>query len=253
MIEESIKNDIWRIYLKYSRTGVYGNKNNRIKLRNNRIGSTRYNRVKKKLTHIYLDKEYGIKSLAKELDLSYTVTRQLLEFLDIPMRKGRNVVTERVKKLRKEKAIFESEHKIGFNDPSIKRKYDGMARGVQGYYFNQSTQSYVWLRSSWEYIFAKWLDKTKHNWKIETKHYIVNDRVYRPDFFLYNDKWELTKIIEIKGYWDNNSDKAETLNKMIKEDMVIIRNMEKYIPENSTYAIELAEWKQRRILTHAKN
>lgn len=251
---EQLKNDIWRIYGKYQRNGVYRNsKIDRIERRVQRIDTVRYLNVKKQIEILYFQEKYGIKLLARKLGLTYTVTRQLMQFLNIPIRKGRNIVTDRVKKLRKEKAIYESKNKIGFNDPSISRKYEGMARGVQGYYLNKSTNEYVWLRSSWEYIFAKWLDKTKHNWKVEETHYLIEGSIYRPDFFIYDDEWKLKSIIEIKGYWDSNSDKAKKLNESIDVDIIIIRDIKKYIIGNSNYHRELAEWKTKRITKNGKD
>lgn len=250
---ENIKNDIWRIYLKYQRDGVYKSTKKRISLRNKRINTARYLRVKSQIEHLYCSQEYGIKLLAREFGLTYTVVRQLLNFLEIPMRKGRDVVTDRVKVFRKEKAIYESKNRIGFNDKTIKRKCEGMARGVQGYYLNRSTNSLVWLRSSWEYIFAKWLDKTNHNWKIEDVCYQIDDMIYRPDFFIFDENWKLIKIVEIKGYWDNNSEKALKLNETLKIDVIIIRDIEKYIPSDSKYHKELSEWKTKRILKDGEN
>lgn len=251
---EQLKNDIWRIYIKYQREGVYkGNNKKRVELRNRRINTKRYLEVKKRMEYLYYNQEYGLKLLAKKLNLSYSVVRHLMGFLNIPIRRGYNVVTNRLKKFRKQKAIHESKKRIGFNNPNIKRKYEGMARGVQGYYLNKSTNSLVWLRSSWEYIFAKWLDKTKHNWKIEETYYNLNDAIYRPDFFIYDDDWNLIQIIEIKGYWDNNADKAKALNDQLNVDVIIIREIDKYIADGSNYHKELSEWKTKRIIKDGKN
>ena len=56
----------------------------------------------------------------------------------------------------------------------------------------------IWLRSSWELSFAKYLDREKINWKYEPKRFkLRSGRTYCPDFFL--PKYD--KYIEIKGWW----------------------------------------------------
>ncbi|HRP37975.1 MAG TPA: hypothetical protein PLS50_09285, partial [Candidatus Dojkabacteria bacterium] len=123
------------------------------------------------------------------------------------------------------------------------------ARGVQGYYLNQSTNELVWLRSSYEYIFAKWLDRTKHNWKMEMAYYKIGHSIYRPDFFIHDAEWNLIKIVEIKGYWDSNANKALLLNEQLKNiDVVIVRDIEQFIEGNGLYEHQLKEWKEKRIL-----
>lgn len=72
-----------------------------------------------------------------------------------------------------------------------------MSKFVYSYcgYYND-----LYLRSSYEYVFCKILEKQKINFKMEQEKYLLpNGKYYIPDFFIYNDKNELIKIIEIKG------------------------------------------------------
>lgn len=244
----NIDRKIWTVYGKYQRKGLYKENKKRLSLREKRIGSKRYNELKSYFENLYHDKEYGIKSLAKTHNMTPSNMRGLLEFLKIDLRSGRNVVTNRVKRLRSEKAILESKEKRGFNDPTLCRKYEGISRGVQGYYYNKSSKDYVWLRSTWEFIFAKWLDRTNHNWKVEETYFNLENRIYRPDFFIYDENWNnLVKIIEVKGYWDNNSDKAKLLKDKLKNvEIVVIKDINKFIEDNKTYHQELRIWKKER-------
>jgi hypothetical protein len=151
------------------------------------------------LSHHYTDLGYGYKSLIKEFDLpiTYPVLRKLLGLVGIPVRQGMNVCTERLKKVRSQNVENEKNYfyKWPEKHPDLVRVF---GRGVQGYYFNQSKQKYVWLRSSYEYIFAKFLDKNKFMWDVEYKTYEMNGKTYRPDFFIFENE-KISSIVEIKS------------------------------------------------------
>lgn len=74
-------------------------------------------------------------------------------------------------------------------------------RGYSGYY----KESY--LRSSYEYVFARILDFDKTDWTYEEKIYSLNDRNYKPDFFLYKNK-KLEKVVEVKSEIKRENEKA---------------------------------------------
>ena len=230
----TIDQKLWRVYFKYNRTGLYKN-NIRIERRSQRINTARYLELKKYFQSLY--DEYGIKHIANKHNLTYTNMRQLLKFFGVEIRKGMNVVIPSLCESRRQKALSEHKAGIGWFDPEIRRKIEKTnARGVQGYYLNQSTNELVWLRSTYEYIFAKWLDRTKHNWKMEMTYYKLGTSIYRPDFFIHDENWNLVKIIEIKGYWDSNVNKALLLNEQLKNiDVVIITDIEQFIEGNGLY------------------
>lgn len=64
--------------------------------------------------------------------------------------------------------------------------------GYAGYYRG------LYLRSSIEYTFVKYLEYKGINWRYEEKTYDLEGVNYKPDFFIYEGE-ELVKIIEIKG------------------------------------------------------
>lgn len=68
-----------------------------------------------------------------------------------------------------------------------------MNRGYAGYY------SGFYLRSSYEYAYAKFLDHMGVKWKYETEIYKLGSSTYKPDFFIYNENNKLIKIVEIKS------------------------------------------------------
>ena len=53
------------------------------------------------------------------------------------------------------------------------------------------------MRSSWEILYAKYLDKNKIKWEYESKQFDLGKLTYRPDFYLP----KTDTYIEIKGYW----------------------------------------------------
>lgn len=200
----------------------------------------------------YNEYEWGLKIIARNvLGISYTNCRSIFKFLNIEHKKGRSVTSDFCNKFKKEKAIHETLHKTGFSNPELKRFSVTTSRGVQGYYFNKSTNSYVWLRSTYEYIYAKFLNKIGVNWKTEQKYYILSDKTkYSPDFYIYDENWNLQKIVEIKGYFDCRAYKTALLKEEYYKDsnidVILIQNIKLYLEENSKYDKELQTWKTLR-------
>lgn len=185
----------------------------------------------------------GLKLLARDMDISYTKMRRLLAFVDIPIRKGYSVVTDNLRRVRSENATKSG----GWRHRRTKNK--NTERGVQGYFFNLSKQKYVWLRSTYEVILAKWLDKNKLEWDVEAQQWMVGIEAYRPDFFVYDNN-KLTKIIEVKGYYKNRLWKFEELKKepsLQNVEFCLIDNITPFLNGN-TYLGELKWWKQNRLL-----
>jgi hypothetical protein len=203
-----------------------------------------YNEFREYIYELYHIQEYGLKSIAKELGISYTSVRGLFSILSIDFKKGRSVVSNRLKKIRRDNAI--KSH--GWRDK--RTKTINTERGVQGYFFNEIKNKYVWLRSCYEYIFAKWLNENKIDWDVEIELFKVSEQEsYRPDFFLYENN-NVSSIVEIKGYYKNRLWKVEKLKKLLKEkkvEVILIDNIKPYII-NSTYQKELKWWKINRLL-----
>jgi hypothetical protein len=208
--------------------------------------------IKNELNHLYTE-GFGIKSIASAIGISYTNCRYLLSKAGIEMRTGHSIVTDKLKESRRNKALAEKKNKTGWFNVNVRTNLKIKAktrRGVQGWYFNQSIQKWVWLRSTYEYIFAKWLDQTKHLWDIEVKCFDINGETYRPDFFIYDNNMNITKIVEIKGYYDNRTYKAEILNQMLNIEVCVIgltnQTIAPYIETGLTYGSELKNWKITR-------
>jgi hypothetical protein len=185
----------------------------------------------------------GLKLLAKEVGINYTKIRRLFAFADIPIRKGRSVVTEHLRQVRSDNAKKFG----GWRDRQTKNK--NTERGVQGYFFNQSRQKYVWLRSTYEVILAKWLDTSKIDWDVESQQWMIGTESYRPDFFVY-ENGNLVKIIEVKGYFKNRLWKFDELKKdpsLKTVEFCLIDEITPFLNGN-TYLGELKWWKQNRLL-----
>ncbi|WP_425311835.1 restriction endonuclease [Neobacillus novalis] len=66
-------------------------------------------------------------------------------------------------------------------------------RGYAGFYKGH------YLRSSYEYAYAKYLDYFSIHWRYEEKVFDLGYKMYKPDFFLYDKDNRLQKIVEIKS------------------------------------------------------
>jgi len=68
----------------------------------------------------------------------------------------------------------------------------------------------IWMRSTWEVKYAKWLDKRNIKWYYELKTFDLGKTTYTPDFYLP----ESDTYIEIKGWWRGDSKKKFRLFKV---------------------------------------
>lgn len=217
----------------------------------------RYQETKDWFKNKYNIEEYGIKSLIKdfELPMTYSVLRTTLRFFDIKLREP-NIKIKRLNELRYNKAINEHILGIGFGSEESIRKVQckiSIARGIQGYYFNKSKNKYVWLRSSSEYTYAKWLDEHNFEWDVEVVMYTLKSgKKYRPDFFIYENN-EIKKIVEIKGYWVDKVWKFDEIKEQLNgtgiECILIDKDNIRNYTNNKNI---IKEWKQIRILKEQK-
>ena len=173
----------------------------------------------------YLQKKYnegyGYKVLARELNLSYTQIRNLfLRYLNLDVRTGNDVVTNKVKEFRSSRV--QGKKNPFYNWPELKgHLHDNSTKGIQGYYKRKNGQ-YVWLRSSWEYIYAKWLDSKNINWEYESKSYkLSNGETYRPDFKILDE--EDFYFVEVKGaLYEDRLYKVKMFQKEYTETKIIV-------------------------------
>jgi hypothetical protein len=75
--------------------------------------------------------------------------------------------------------------------------------GKGSYYKN------IWMRSSWEAAYAKYLTKNHIKWQYESKTFDLGNMTYTPDFYLP----ETDTYVEIKGWW---RDKAKIKFELFK-------------------------------------
>lgn len=143
----------------------------------------------------YLKEEYnsgfGLKVLARSLGLTYSKIRTLFKHCDIEIRRGHNVITEKLREFRSQRVKGKKNPFYAWTD-NKKYSHLGRVRGKQGYYNG------VWLRSSWEFTYAKYLDKKNIKWKYEEQLFKFKDNTtYKPDFFIYKNG-QLDRIVEVK-------------------------------------------------------
>ena len=79
----------------------------------------------------------------------------------------------------------------------VKRSQGYASRGYFGFHINWENKK-LFLRSKLEYIYASYLDSIKQKYSTEDNIYLINDKSYKPDFFLYDNNNNLIKIVEVK-------------------------------------------------------
>lgn len=76
----------------------------------------------------------------------------------------------------------------------------------------RSRQGFIMhCRSSWEYKTAQYFDKLGVRWSYESKLLILGKEKYLPDFFIFNQRGKLLKIVEVKGRF-MPADRAKTMH-----------------------------------------
>lgn len=76
-----------------------------------------------------------------------------------------------------------------------------------GYYMGN------YLRSSYEYAYALYLDTVNANWNYEVKSYDLGFKIYKPDFFIYDKIGNIIKVVEVKS---NNPKEVELGKKSLE-------------------------------------
>lgn len=97
-------------------------------------------------------------------------------------------------------------------------------RGYAGYYKN------FYLRSSYEYAYAKYLDFYSIAWDYERQIFNIESKLYKPDFFILNPDNTIKKIVEIKS-------RNPTAIQVAKQNLT-------YIKGNYGYEVEVISYKQ---------
>ncbi|MEB2492939.1 hypothetical protein SOP93_17405 [Peribacillus frigoritolerans] len=86
-----------------------------------------------------------------------------------------------------------------------------MVKAYGGYYKD------IFLRSSYEYAYALYLDEIGIKWGYELQNFRLSKKVYKPDFFLYDTDWNLLKIAEVKSESASERKKASEYKKQMKD------------------------------------
>lgn len=192
----------------------------------------------------YHDKGMGIKYLIKhfELPITYSVLRTVLKISGNELHSDR-VVNEWLSNVRKEQCKVNMENREGWFKQSVIRSHNH--KGYQGKYFNKGLQKLVHLRSTYEYIFAKWLDSQNIIWDVEVKSFKLNTGGwYTPDFFIF-ENGKLVRIVEVKGWKDKRFFKVEALRRLIEEKIEVVTILgEEIIAYSQDFKKDILEWKQ---------
>jgi len=95
------------------------------------------------------------------------------------------------------------------NSCELKRRY--LCKIMSGSNVNKEKYKKIWMKSSYEIAYAKWLDKQMIKWQYEPKTFDLGDTTYTPDFYLP----KTDTYIEIKGYWWHDAKKKFKLFKKL--------------------------------------
>jgi len=193
--------------------------------------------------------EFGIKTIVKLINdqsISYSIIRRILKDLKIEI--SSRTCTDDLKRVRSINAI-----KHGNFDDWTTKFHQRKERGIQGYFLTKNND-YVWLRSSYEFFYAKFLDENNIEWKYEERSYMLKDgSTYRPDFFIYEDG-KLSKIIEVKGtYFFTAQNRIDKANLVAKEfDLKIIILTQNELNQLGNLSAASYEWKKVRRLVKSE-
>ena len=194
---------------------------------------------------LYYKYELGNPSMSRLLSIPKSRMRNIGEKSGLK-RRDNSFTADRVK-------AFRSQRISGINNmqhyPDIcnmdETRYN---TGIGGYYHRKNDDK-IFLRSCWEYIYAKWLDRNNIQWEYEVRQYKVVTTAgkwygYRPDFFIYNKgSNELSHVVEVKGYNKSAQFKTLLLEKQHNIKVVLVDNINHYLTETN-YHKELKTWKQ---------
>jgi hypothetical protein len=97
-----------------------------------------------------------------------------------------------------------------------------MNRGYAGFYNKK------YLRSSYEYAYAKYLDFYNIKWEYEQRTFDVGFKIYKPDFFVYKENGELDLIVEIKSRDKKAIESAQKTLEALKQKYNIEHNIVSY-------------------------
>lgn len=96
--------------------------------------------------------------------------------------------------------------------------YGKIRHGKGAYYKN------IWMRSSYEVLFAQFLDLSGIKYKYESKTFDLGNSTYTPDFYI--PEWNL--YIEVKGWWrDDAKKKFKAFKKLYKNVKIKIIDCKK--------------------------
>lgn len=208
---------------------------------------TRYIDLYNFLKYEYIDNEQGIKYLIKykKLNVSYSIFRTLIIKSGLSLHQA-NVITNHLRNIRSINANKQLAEHSGFFSHEAQKNTHSKIRGLQGYYYNSVLNKYVWLRSTWEYIYAKWLNAHNIKWDVECKTFILSKEAYRPDFFIFDDENNLVSIVEVKGFWKNRLHKYYELQELHPElNLSLITDISPY---SENYKKDKNVWKSLRKL-----
>ena len=235
-----------KIFLKFNSFG-----RSKRKLRRSWCLSIKTSRALDPLRKAYAD-GYGFKTLAKEIGITYSVIRTAFDMFELPKRTGQNVVTQRLREMRSANVTGDANPWFNWttNRPDM---HAGLhkATGRNGWW-KDANGRVIYLRSTFEYAIARYLDEHNYIWDVETVRFKTPYGMYTPDFVVFKQDGTLL-ILEVKGTFNNDLYMRKSVwfkdfvtNNLPCVRFVIINKIDKFIA-GQNYKSLLDEWDNCRL------
>jgi hypothetical protein len=190
---------------------------------------------------------YGLKKIAQMISVSGWTYALLRRFFlqEGVLRRGQNVVTPKTRLMRSQKVR-------GAKNPFYRwtenPRYVAKIKRFNCGWYQSPIAGAVFLRSSYEWIMAMYLDSQQIHWKFEVRDYVLpNGETYRPDFFIYSINGDLEKVIEVKSRYTLllRGYKVDLLRKVCDTPIELVSDILPYAP-NHLNSIEKCQlgWKR---------
>jgi len=156
-------------------------------------GNFKYHISKKELIKLYIKQKYTLQKIANFFNCSVCVIQNKFKIYKINARKNSYYDVWNKGTI----GLYSKEYRKKLSDNHA--DFRGKKSGTFGKIYHGKSGKYkgIWMRSSWEIAYAKYLDRQRIKWIYESKTFDLGETTYTPDFYLP----EQDLYIEIKGYW----------------------------------------------------
>jgi len=132
---------------------------------------------------------------------------------------GKHHTSETIEKIKNNRPDVSGKNNPMYGKPAPKGT--GIGKGI---HYASPYQGMIWLRSSYELAYAKYLDSINKDWLYESCRFDLDNTSYAPDFYLIHDD----RYIEVKGYMSPEAQEKidKTISKYgINLEVLFLKNL----------------------------